>query len=259
MKFERLKEIENILKLNGSVSVNDLSTRFGVSKETIRKDLDYLSSKKKIGRVHGGAYSFEYNKSVPFHARDKMLVDEKKEISSLAAEIIKDGDTIFVDSSTTSVTVVKKLLSDGKKIKVITNSLACADIALKNDNIDLYTIGGSLNKSNISFETQNSELYNFYNADYAVISPSGIDIKCGVTDKSDCSSKMLRVFITRAKHTLIVADHSKLNSVSTFAVSPLCNIEGIITDKIIDKESWVNASNKDSFFIKEIETVDKKD
>lgn len=258
MKFERLKEIENILKINGSVSVNALSEKFGVSKETIRKDLDYLSSKKKIGRVHGGAYSFEYNKSVPYHARDKMLVDEKKKIASLAAEFIKDGDTLFVDSSTTSITVVKKLLSDGKKLKVITNSLACADIALKNNNIDLYTIGGSLNKNNISFETQNSEIYNFYNADYAVISPSGIDIKCGITDKSACSAKMLSVFIARAKHTLIVADHTKLNSVSTFAVSPLCNVDGIITDRIYVKESWINASHKDSFFIKEIQTANKE-
>ena len=252
MKFERLNEIKNILKINGSVSVNDLSKRFKVSKETIRKDLDYLSSKKKIGRVHGGAYSFEYNKSVPYSARDKMLVNEKKEIASIAADLIDDGNTLFIDSSTTSIQVLKKLLSDGKKLKVITNSLTCANIALKNDNIDIYMIGGSLNKKNMSFKTQSPELYNSFNADYAVLSPSGIDVKCGITDKSASSSKMLSSFIKRAKHTLIVADHSKLDSVSAFSVSPLTEIDGIITDKINDSNSWQSAAQKYSFFIKEI-------
>ncbi|MBA1394941.1 DeoR/GlpR transcriptional regulator, partial [Lactobacillus sp. XV13L] len=119
------------------------------------------------------------------------------------------------------------------------------------DNIDLYTIGGSLNKNNVSFETQNIEFYNFYNADYAIISPSGIDIKCGITDYNASIAKMLNIFILRSKHTLIVADHSKLDSVSTFSVSPLNNIYGIITDNIKNKETWIKASNQNSFFIKE--------
>ncbi|WEV36110.1 DeoR/GlpR family DNA-binding transcription regulator [Lactobacillus sp. ESL0677] len=260
MKFERLEKIEELLNLSGSVTVKQLSDELGVSKETIRKDLDYLASKRKIGRVHGGAYSFLANKSVPFKARNSMLANIKNNIATSTAKLITNQGNIslFFDSASTSLRVLKVLSATGRKFTGITNSVECLNYALTKPTLDFYTEGGKLNKDNLSFEAQNVNDYAKYSADYAILSPTGIDIKCGITDKDPIVAKTMQVFMQRAKKVYLVADHTKIDSVNTFTVGNLDQIDGIITDKVSNLQNWSITAKKNDFLLKETNSDKQK-
>jgi len=251
MKFDRLESIVNILDRSGSVTVADLAGELNVSRETIRKDLDSLAQNKKIGRVHGGAYSLNYNESVPYTTRDKMLNPEKNHMAGFASSLIKDGSTVFFDSSTTSIRVLKRLIADDKKVTVITNSIECITLTIQSKNITLYTAGGFLGKDSLSFTTEFTDDYNRFNADYAILSPSGVDIKCGITDKDPNESKVRGTFMQRAKETYLIMDHTKVGTIAPFAVGSLSQIDGIITDSIDNPTLWHDVAEKYSLFFKE--------
>ena len=255
IRYERLSNIEDFLKNNGSVTVSELSKQMNVSKETIRKDLDYLASQRKIGRVHGGAYSFEYDRAVPFQAREKMLDKPKTEIAKFTSNLIEDGKTLFIDSSTTASTLLRRLILDHKKLTVITNSFEALLLSSNADLITVFTTGGQLNKDYRRFDTTDFSLVNALNADYAIISPSGVDMGTGVTDQDPIESQIRRKFIERASKTILVIDHTKMNNISPFAVSGLDDISGIVTDKISNLDEWQQAEQQFSFFI---QTVDGK-
>lgn len=252
MKFERLEQIETFLRENGSVTVNELAKHFSVSKETIRNDLDYLASKKKIGRTHGGAFSFEYNPAVPYVARNEMMNDEKNRIATYVAGLIKDGSSIFVDTATTSGRVLKELIKQKKRLTVITNSLECIRNSIPYNNIDAYLIGGKLSRNNLSFNTAHLDDYKRFSADYAIISPTGVDQNLGITDNDERQAIALQIYIKNARQTYLVVDHSKLDSIAPFYVAGLHDIDGIVTDKTINRVTWSEKANSNKFFFKEV-------
>ncbi|EPC85932.1 DeoR/GlpR family DNA-binding transcription regulator [Lacticaseibacillus paracasei] len=253
IRFERLGIIEDFLKTNGSVTVNELSKTLKVSKETIRKDLDFLASKRRIGRVHGGAYSFEYDSSVPYHAREKMLDKQKNAIARFTANLIEDGKILFMDSSTTSTSLLRRLISDNKKLTIITNSLEAANLALDAKFITVFLMGGELDKDNRSLNIMDYSTIDKYNADYAIISPSGVDLQTGITDQDPVESQLRKKFLERARKTILVIDHTKLNTVSTFAVGNLEDIDGIVIDSIPNVEEWNTVKSEYSFFIEMVD------
>lgn len=251
MKFDRLESIVNIINRGGSVTVADLAEELSVSRETIRKDLDSLAEQKKIGRVHGGAYSLEYDEKVPYTTRDKMLNPEKNQMANFTSSLIEDGSTVFFDSSSTSIRVLKKLIDDDKKITVITNSVECITLTIQSQTLTLYTAGGFLGRDSLSFSTEFIDDYNRYNADYAILSPSGIDIKCGITDKDPNESRVRETFMRRAKKTFLIMDHTKIGTIAPFAIGNLSQIDGIITDRINNPTLWNDIAEKYSIFFKE--------
>ena len=149
---ERRKKKLDILNNTGRVDVSQLAEEFGISKETIRRDLRALEETRQLLRTHGGALvqpsSSDYSEysELPANIRSTLNMDSKKVICRLAASKIQDGDTIFVDNSTTCIYLCQYLPRD-KQITILTNSIPflneCAKIS--NPKLTVICLGGILN------------------------------------------------------------------------------------------------------------------
>ena len=124
LSVDRANNIKQILSKQNSVTVSELSLMFGVSGETIRRDLQKLSSEDPmIVRVHGGAYRLTPDGDPPYNFRQSSRIEEKKRIAAKCFEKISDGDFLFLDSSTTTLYLSKLIAASGYNLTVITNSL----------------------------------------------------------------------------------------------------------------------------------------
>ena len=149
--LERQKRIMELLRENGSVMVNDLSRDFGVTLETVRRDLEKLEQMEQVRRTHGGAVLFEeIALDLSLEKRSGLNIEGKIAIAKKAVKLIRPGDTIFLDSSTTSF-YLSKALKELKNITVITNNLLIVNELQACDKIKVIAIGGVLDMGNLSF------------------------------------------------------------------------------------------------------------
>ena len=143
---ERRNDIVELLNKEGKVRVNELADRYKISEVTIRNDLDELEKQGLLERVHGGAvstYRTYYN--MTFYERAKTNEAEKKRIAQEAAKLICSGDTIMINSGTTSLYVLS-FIRELKNVIIVTNSIAIAQEADRYKNLDIILLGGNINK-----------------------------------------------------------------------------------------------------------------
>jgi DeoR family fructose operon transcriptional repressor len=240
LAIERRNMIKKILVESGVVSVATLSQRMGVSETTIRRDLDFLEGEQVLKKVHGGAMiqgNNEAEEEEPLYRdREGTLVSEKEEIAELASTIIEDGETIFIDSGTTTASVIKYL--KGKKgITVVTNSINIAYELQDFFDIQVVVIGGSLRHrtgafvGSIAVET----LKGFW-VDKLLLSCSGICPEGGVTVTNLVTLEIRRQMVASAKQVIVLADHTKIGQRHLARVADLEEIDCIITDSIVSRE-----------------------
>lgn len=241
---ERRKKIIDILNNTGRVDVAQLAEDFGISKETIRRDLKILEESQQLRRTHGGAivntsasvsdYS-EYSE-LPANIRSTLNIDSKKVICRLAASKINEGDTIFVDNSTTCIYLCQFLPKD-KHITLITNSIPflneCAKMA--NPNHTLICLGGILKSSNMSlYGALTMQNTTEYFPSKAFISCTGIISANQLTDCGVQEIETKRTFLHSSKEVFLLADHSKFRPAGHVYLGTLADIDYLITDKYAD-------------------------
>ncbi len=239
---ERQKKILEILNNTGRVDVNQLAEDFGISKETIRRDLRALEKNHLLQRTHGGAivqtapsdYS-EYSE-LPVNIRSTLNIESKKAICRLAASKIHDGDTIFVDNSTTCIYLCQYLPRD-KHITILTNSIPflteCAKVL--NPNLTVICLGGILKNSNLSLYgnlTMKTALD--YIPSKAFVSCTGIISSSQITDFGVQEIDVKRAVLQTAKEVFLLADHSKFRSAGQVYLGTFSDIDYLITDEHAD-------------------------
>lgn len=238
LAIDRMKAIMEILKENKSVMVSDLSNRFEVTEETIRRDLEKLEFQRKIIRVHGGAYIFDgFERGAPATLRKQFFVEEKKLLAKTCLEYIKDKDTIMLDSSTTSLAIANEVKASTLQLVVITNFLDIMMELADCTHVKLIGLGGSFSNNTRSFNgprTVNS--LNNYFADKSFVSCSSINPNFGVTDHSENEAQIRKLMLHNAKTNLLVIDHTKLDKSSTYKFADFNDLDYIIADKIPDGE-----------------------
>lgn len=232
LTVERRKKILNILNENGQVFVHDLSSMFNVSEVTIRNDLELFESKKLLIRSRGGAMKFENSVGLDYQLsdKDKIHYAEKINIGKKAATLVKDGETIILDSGTTTMEVVKNL--DPKiKINVITNAFNIANQLINSETINIIVPGGTMRKNSHSLVGPLAEksLRNFY-VDKAFLGVDGFDISLGAFTPNLEEASLNQVMIEIAKEVILVADSSKFNRRSLALICPINQIDIIVTD-----------------------------
>ena len=150
LKVERQAMIRQLVQDQGRVTVPELSSRFGVSEATIRRDLEQLHSWGWVRRTHGGAVRFAHAaKEPPILHRISEQHEQKCRIGSAAAQMIRGGETIFLGSGTTVLEIVRAL-PDGLNLTIITNSLAIVNELAGRPQIELIVIGGMFRPSELS-------------------------------------------------------------------------------------------------------------
>ena len=235
--LERHKRILSQLIKQGRLSVAEIVEQFSVSEATARRDLESLASEGKVQRVHGGAIVAEKAPpELPILERENEQTDEKVRIGRIAAELIADKETIFLGSGTTVLEVAKNL-RDRKNLIVITNSLPVLNALAGIKEITVISLGGMLRDTELSFighitEQALAEVH----VNKVVIGTRGISFKHGLTNDYLQETLTDRAILKIGREVIIVADHSKVNRVSTVLLAPLNVMPTFVTDSSSDKK-----------------------
>ncbi len=231
LKAERHHQIHAIISDQNRATVQELSTLFGVSEATIRRDLEELNNQGLIRRTHGGAIrAMTAPKEPPILQRMDEHPDEKARIGRAAVELIGDGDTIFMGSGSTVLEIARNLPA-GINLTVITNSLPVVNEVATRPGIELIVIGGMLRQSEMSMVGHVAEqAVREFRADRVFMGMFAVDIACGFTNDYPLEISTDRAILSIAPQVIVLADHSKFGRVSSMLLAPLTAAQIIITD-----------------------------
>ena len=234
---ERQNQIVQLLSLNQRISVAEICATFEISKATACRDLEALTSSKKIQRVHGGAIPLVYSSpEIPMLVRREEQAVMKQRIGQAAAELIHDGDTVVLGSGSTVLQTALNL-RERRNLTVISNSLPVLNLMVDRTDITLVSIGGMLLPTELCFIGHIAELaLEEVRADKAIIGVRSIDLEQGLT--SDYLPEVLtdRALLRTSQETIIVADHSKFGRISKALLVPVEKIQILVTDAETPKD-----------------------
>lgn len=226
----RHKKILEMVYQRKSVSADELATEFGVSKITIRRDLDTLAMDKLLERTRGGAMSIAgIGFEEIFENKDHAAKQEKAQIGAYMASLISEHDTVFLNAGSTTLEVVRHL--KGKKVRVVTNNAACLQLDL-DPGIELILLGGDYRPQSRSLvgNLTIAGLQSIYST-LTILGINGVSTKRGCTTAVQLETSVNQAMIGNSSDRIvIVADHSKMNCVSSFLTCPLTSADLLVTD-----------------------------
>jgi DeoR/GlpR family transcriptional regulator of sugar metabolism len=239
LAFERYAGIKNELLKNKKVFVSELAVLFQVTEETIRRDLEKMEKEEFCTRIYGGAFLNSHtNEEISYKKRNTQNQQEKQYIAKRVSHLIKDGDSLVVDSSSTGLSVLHELYNQKKDLTILTNSIEAMRLGSTEDQRMIST-GGSLRP--FSFSLVGSDAINVlkkYNVDTAILGCKGVALEQGVTESNGFDTDVKRVMIEQASKVIFVADHDKFNQIALINLLPLEKIDYLVTDRKPNNE-WL--------------------
>lgn len=231
LPLERQNQILSILDTRHAVTVDELCAALYSSGATIRRDLQVLENRGLIRRTHGGAVHIDANtRDFPLTLRENENLSAKEALVQRAVPLIKDGYTLFMDSSSTVCRLARRLVGF-QQLRVITNGLKTASILAEIDGVEVYGTGGRLRQGAMSFVgNQAMDFARRFNADYAFISCRGVDAEAGITDSDEQEAELKRVYMQNARTVALLCDSSKIGKRYFCKISPLDSVHKIITN-----------------------------
>ncbi|GBQ67899.1 MocR family transcriptional regulator [Ameyamaea chiangmaiensis NBRC 103196] len=214
------------------LTVEDVAEQLHVSRETIRRDFASLDAQGLLRRVHGGAKpTVNATSEEPFHAREELNIGCKNAIARAAAALIQRGETLMIDTGSTTQAFARAL-ADDLELTVITNSLRIADILSHSTaRRDIYVLGGEFRPdTQQTLGTFCLDQLDRFRADHTIIGVGAISRTGDLMDYDPQEAQLARAMIARARKTTVLADHSKFDS---YALTGLCrfdDINRIVTD-----------------------------
>ena len=233
---QRQEQIYRVLESRGTVGVGELAAILRVSDITVRRDLSALERRGVIERTHGGAIcTHRMRLETLFAQKGLECLREKQAIGRAAAALIEEGDTVLVNSGSTTLEVIRHL--GGKKVRVITNNVAAA-LQAQSSNIELILLGGEYRpQSNSVVGGLASDALGRIYGSKALIGIDGFSVKHGLTTPVYHEAEVNRLMIERTRGTIIVvADHRKLAVVSNFVTANVGDVDILVTDDGFQEE-----------------------
>lgn len=236
LAFERQRQILELLRETGSLRTTEVAERLGVTDETVRKDFELLERRGELRRIHGGASRLErVRPDLSFHERQAVMRAEKQAIAKLAASRIQPNETIFLDASSTALTLTEFL--PDIPLTILTNALNVFTALSDRPNIDLMCTGGLFDAKSRSFIGLTAErTLQSYNIHRMFLSGSGLDIERGVSESNARQAAFKERVVAHAEDVVFMADHSKLGRKASFFFAPLSELSCVITDRAVDAE-----------------------
>lgn len=238
MSINRLEYITNQITVKKYVTVEELSQELGVSGETIRRDLKALEEKGVLKRMYGGAYLEGSTESdVNVEVRKSILLPNKEQIALLCCQFIHPDDTIFLDSSTTSLEIAKRITE--MPVTVITPSLLIINFLSEHRNIRIVAPGGVLDTVNMCF-TGKVALENMSGlyARKGFISCRTISSRYGVMDSNEQIGQVRTAAIANCYKRYLIVDHTKFGNTSLYKVADFDSFNAVVTDER-PPEKWM--------------------
>ncbi len=228
----RRKKILEILRRDGQVRVAHLSETLGATVVTIRSDLDALEQDGYLERTQGGAIQTMKNYyNLEFQRRKQEHMENKKAIAAAAAGLVRDGDTLFINSGTTTYFAAVEL-KQRKNLNVVTNSISVAVELGGLPTFRVILLGGDISAQySFTYGEDVKEQISRYRANWAILSVDGIQPGAGITTYHAEESVIDRIMMERAQTPIIVADSSKLGRESFSRISALTAQTILITDQ----------------------------
>lgn len=230
---QRRDAIINCLAKNGQVAVADLSEKFQVTPATIRSDLAYLEKHNKLTRTHGGAipkkkigeYQTIFEKRV-------VNTDKKAQIAKKAVDLIEEGDTIALDSGTTTFELAKEL-NKFNKLNIVLNDFATAQYLSENTDHKLIFIGGLIGRDiNSTNGPLAIKILRDINCDKAFMACESFDYSKGFSTFDENQAAYKKMLMDTANTKIMLIDTSKFKKISSFTFSKLEDYDYIVTDKV---------------------------
>jgi len=242
--IERKSMILSTLEKDGRVSVNTLSAKLNVCKETVRRDLREMEEDGLVKRTHGGAvsmYTYDPKKvqEYPYLIREIQNYEAKTMICRKAASFIENGDTIFVDNSSTNVAILKSINPE-YSVTVVTNSirLLLESTVINNKNISMISLGGLFREKNYSCTGGIADgIARTFRPNKAFLSCYGIDIGNNLYDSNINELDVKRIVLQNSKKVFLTGDHTKIGRQGVIVLSDFSQIDYLITDMPIPDQS----------------------
>jgi DeoR/GlpR family transcriptional regulator of sugar metabolism len=233
----RREKILELLNRSGKVKVIELSKVFNISEVTIRNDLKELEEAGLLERVHGGAVSTHkayYKMSA--HERMRTNEAEKRTIATATAALITDGDTVIINSGTTTLFVAQEL-KNVKNLTIVTNSLPIAQEVGHFKNSSVIFLGGNLNPE-YQFTYGDDALIQLrkYKADKLILAVDGVGFEEGISTYHHLEAEVNRQMIARVNKTIVVADFTKVGIASFAYIDSLDKIDYLVTNNTANQE-----------------------
>lgn len=230
-KEERQARIIKILEEEQRVGVGVLSERLLVSEETIRRDLKDLGKRGLIQKTHGGAIR-SVLQPMPYESRLNHASRFKIAIGRAAAELVREEESILIDSGTTALELAKALRV--AKVRVVTNSLEVAKVIAERPEYDLIVIGGKWDPLHQFVGPASVEQLSRYRVDRLFLGVPGLDRKLGLTGPSEEEAAVKRTMLEISQQVIALADHTKIGQVMFAHVAPASAMDMLVTDQLAD-------------------------
>ncbi len=232
---ERRNLIRRLLLQDGAVRVSDLAPSLGVSEETVRRDLEYLEQTGVARRTYGGAVATQpASPELPFARRQMERRDQKEKIAKAALQLIREGDNVGMDASTT---VLQMALSwpEGLRATVLTNSIPIAMELGKHPTVTVVATGGIVREAAWSFVGPLAErAIATYRLDKLFMSCRGFTVERGPTESNELEVQVKRRMAEVADRVMVLADSSKLGAPGFVSIIPVSAVHTLITDADAD-------------------------
>lgn len=236
---ERHAQIIRLLSERQEISVTELSKQFGISEVTIRKDLTTLHKRNLLIRTRGGALRIPIindRSDAPISHKELYNFQEKRAIGKTAASLIRDGDTILIDSGTTTIEIAKNL-EKFSHLTIITNAINIAAEVLQYKRFKVILLGGYIRSTSQSMVGPFAEatLKNLY-CDKCFLGVDSFSIERGISTPDMEEASINQTMISISKEVIAVCDYSKFNRRSLVHIANVNQIQTVVTDKAVPKD-----------------------
>lgn len=227
----RQSEILDIVRTEGRVEVENLSSRLNVTVQTIRRDLSELEAAGVLDRVHGGAVLRAGVSNIDYEERRRLNDSAKAAIAQLCAAAIPNNSSLFLNLGTTTEAVARELLRH-QNLTVVTNNLNVANILIANESCEIIVAGGLLRRSDVGLVGDlTTQIIDQFKVDYAIIGTSSLDEDGDLMDFDLQEIPVSRAIIRQARNIYLVADASKLQRRAPARIASLADLDAIFTDQ----------------------------
>ena len=234
LAIDRQRRILELLFGAGSLRTTETAVELGVTDETVRKDFEILEKRGELIRTHGGASRPErIREDLPFTERQAFRREEKLSIARLAASRIQPNETIFLDASSTVLTLTEFL--PDLPLTILTNALNVFTALSDRSNLDLICTGGLYDPKSRSFIGLTAEKsLQRYNIHRMFFSGNGLHLERGASESNARQAAFKERVVANAEDVVFLADHSKLGQKASFFFAQTADINCLITDKSAD-------------------------
>ncbi|MDT8419545.1 MAG: DeoR/GlpR family transcriptional regulator [Desulfuromonadales bacterium] len=228
---QRQQEILLLVNQNGFVSIETLAHNFKVTPQTIRRDINTLCDQQLLTRYHGGAGLSSSVENVEYATRKVMLQKEKQLIAKMAAELIPDRASIFINIGTTTEEVAKAL-QNHSGLRIITNNLNVAAMLRSNPSFEIIIAGGAVRPHDGGITGEATiDFIRQFKVDFGIIGISSIDADGTLLDFDYHEVRVAQAIIENSRKVFLVADHSKFDRCAMVRLGRIDQIDALFTDQ----------------------------